>query len=515
MTLVSGETRRVRPRPPRRHRRPARRARSSSAPARRPGPSSSATSSAAARPTAFDRWLATRFGLHAIDAVAEKRLRHHGRPARHRHRPGPAHRGHRRAQAGQPRGVRRGRRSSSADGRRASGRVGAAVRAVALGRRTRSVPRTLEPVTHPRPRRPCTPSARPAADVPRRRRGRRRRRAPAHACRRWSSPASATSSRTKIAAVARGEAFLLQGGDCAETFDGVTADNVRNKLRVLLQMAVVLTYAASVPVVKVGRIAGQYAKPRSSDLETRDGVTPAGLPRRRGQRLRLHRRGPASRTRSGCVEVYNASAATLNLVRAFVTGGYADLRQVHTWNTDFVRSSPVGQRYEELAGEIDRALTFMQAIGADPDEFHRVDFHSSHEALMLEYEHALTRIDSRTAAAVRRVGPLRVDRRAHPPARRRARRAAPPHPQPDRRQARPDHDRRRRARAGRAAQPGQRAGPAHLHHPHGRRQDPRRPADAGREGRRRRRRGRLGLRPDARQHLRGVARATRPAASTT
>ena len=140
------------------------------------------------------------------------------------------------------------------------------------------------------------------------------------------------------------------------------------------------------------------------------------------------------------VEVYNASAATLNLVRAFVTGGYADLRQVHAWNTDFVRESPVGQRYELLAAEIDRALAFMQAIGADPDEFHRVDFYSSHEALMLEYEHALTRIDSRTEHAVRRLRPLRLDRRAHPPARRRARRAAPPHPQPDRREARPDHD---------------------------------------------------------------------------
>jgi 3-deoxy-7-phosphoheptulonate synthase len=201
--------------------------------------------------------------------------------------------------------------------------------------------------------------------------------------------------KTKIAAVTRGEAFLLQGGDCAETFAGVTADNVRNKLRVLLQMAVVLTYAASVPVVKVGRLAGQYAKPRSSDLETRDGVT---LPAYRGDAVNGFAFTPESRVPDPqrLVDVYNSSAATLNLVRAFVTGGYADLRQVHTWNTDFVRESPVGQRYEVLAGEIERALTFMQAIGADPDEFHRVDFHSSHEALVLEYEHALTRIDSRT-----------------------------------------------------------------------------------------------------------------------
>ncbi len=201
--------------------------------------------------------------------------------------------------------------------------------------------------------------------------------------------------KEKLGAVARGEAFLLQGGDCAETFDGVTADNVRNKLRVLLQMAVVLTYAASVPVVKLGRLAGQYAKPRSSDTETRGDVT---LPAYRGDAVNGFDFTEAARVPDPqrLVEVYHASASTLNLVRAFVTGGYADLRQVHTWNTDFVRESPVGRRYERLASEIDRALTFMTAIGADPDEFHRVDFHSSHEALVLEYEHALTRIDSRT-----------------------------------------------------------------------------------------------------------------------
>ncbi|PVG82771.1 3-deoxy-7-phosphoheptulonate synthase class II [Nocardioides gansuensis] len=205
--------------------------------------------------------------------------------------------------------------------------------------------------------------------------------------------------KEKIAAVTRGEAFMLQGGDCAETFDGVTADNVRNKLRVLLQMAVVLTYAASVPVVKVGRIAGQYAKPRSKDMETRvvagEEVT---LPAYRGDAVNGYEFTPEARIPDPqrLVDVYNSSAATLNLVRAFVTGGYADLRQVHTWNTDFVKSSAAGQRYEAVASEIDRALTFMRAIGADPDEFHRVDFHSSHEALVLEYEHAMTRIDSRT-----------------------------------------------------------------------------------------------------------------------
>jgi 3-deoxy-7-phosphoheptulonate synthase len=199
----------------------------------------------------------------------------------------------------------------------------------------------------------------------------------------------------KLAAVTRGEAFLLQGGDCAETFDGVTADNVRNKLRVLLQMAVVLTYAASVPVVKLGRFAGQYAKPRSSDFETRDGVT---LPAYRGDAVNGYEFTEASRIPDPqrLVDVYHSSASTLNLVRAFTTGGYADLRQVHAWNTDFVQGSAVGSRYEAVANEIDRALTFMKAIGADPDEFHRVEMHSSHEALVLEYEHAMTRIDSRT-----------------------------------------------------------------------------------------------------------------------
>ncbi|CAA9332285.1 MAG: 2-keto-3-deoxy-D-arabino-heptulosonate-7-phosphate synthase II [uncultured Nocardioidaceae bacterium] len=201
--------------------------------------------------------------------------------------------------------------------------------------------------------------------------------------------------RAQLAAVARGEAFLLQGGDCAETFDAVTADNVRNKLQVLLSMAVVLTYAAAVPVVKVGRIAGQYAKPRTADLETRDGVT---LPAYRGDAVNGFAFTPESRRPDPrrLLDVYHSSAATLNLTRAFVTGGYADLRQVHAWNTDFVRTSPAGKRYEMVAGEIDRALAFMTACGIDPDEFQSVDFFSSHEALLLEYEHALTRIDSRT-----------------------------------------------------------------------------------------------------------------------
>ncbi|WP_435769350.1 class II 3-deoxy-7-phosphoheptulonate synthase [Nocardioides sp. SYSU DS0651] len=200
-----------------------------------------------------------------------------------------------------------------------------------------------------------------------------------------------------LAAVARGEAFLLQGGDCAETLAGVSAENVRNKLRVLLQMAVVLTYAGSVPVVKLGRLAGQYAKPRSSDTETRDGVT---LPAYRGDAVNGFEFTPEARRHDPqrLLDVYNASASTLNLIRAFTTGGYADLRQVHTWNTDFVSGSLYGQRYEKLAQEIDKAMQFMHAIGIDAEELRRVDFHSSHEALVLEYEHAMTRIDSRTQA---------------------------------------------------------------------------------------------------------------------
>jgi 3-deoxy-7-phosphoheptulonate synthase len=201
--------------------------------------------------------------------------------------------------------------------------------------------------------------------------------------------------RTRLAAVAKGEAFLLQGGDCAEAFDGVSADQIRSKLKTLLQMAVVLTYAASVPVVKVGRIAGQYSKPRSKPTETRDGVT---LPVYRGDSVNGFAFTPESRRPDPerLKRMYNASASTLNLVRAFTTGGYADLRQVHAWNQDFVRNSPSGQRYERLAKEIDSALSFMNACGVDPEEFRTVEFYSSHEALVLDYETALTRTDSRT-----------------------------------------------------------------------------------------------------------------------
>jgi 3-deoxy-7-phosphoheptulonate synthase len=203
------------------------------------------------------------------------------------------------------------------------------------------------------------------------------------------------SLKERLAAVARGEAFVLQGGDCAETFAGSTADAIRGKLRTLLQMAVILTYAGSVPVVKIGRLAGQFAKPRSAATEHRDGTE---LPTYRGDAVNGLEFTAAARTPDPqrMLRACHYSAATLNLCRAFTQGGYADLRQLHTWNTDFVAASPAGQRYEALAGEIDRALTFMHASGIDPAEFRTVEFYSSHEALLLEYERAMTRIDSRT-----------------------------------------------------------------------------------------------------------------------
>jgi 3-deoxy-7-phosphoheptulonate synthase len=204
--------------------------------------------------------------------------------------------------------------------------------------------------------------------------------------------------RERLAAVARGEAFVLQGGDCAETFAGTTADSIRGRLRMLLQMAVVLTYAASVPVVKIGRMAGQFAKPRSAATEARDGVE---LPVYRGDAVNALEFTAAARTPDPgrLLDAYHCSAVTLNLCRAFASGGYADLRQVHAWNQDFVASSPAGQRYERLAGEIDRAIAFMHACGADPEEFRAVEFYSSHEALLLDYEQALTRTDSRTGGS--------------------------------------------------------------------------------------------------------------------
>lgn len=201
--------------------------------------------------------------------------------------------------------------------------------------------------------------------------------------------------KSRLADATKGDAFVLMGGDCAETFVANTADSIRARLKTVLQMAIVLTYGASMPVVKIGRIAGQYGKPRSSPEETIDGVS---LPSYRGDAVNGLDFTSESRQPDPMrlVQTYHASAATLNLVRAFTQGGYADLRQVHSWNQDFVSESTPGKRYEEMAAEIDRALSFMTACGADPEEFKRADFYASHEALLLDYEKPLTRIDSRT-----------------------------------------------------------------------------------------------------------------------
>ncbi|MDI6651742.1 3-deoxy-7-phosphoheptulonate synthase class II [Gluconobacter japonicus] len=201
--------------------------------------------------------------------------------------------------------------------------------------------------------------------------------------------------KTRLAAASRGEAFVLQGGACAESFDEFTADIVRDTFRVLLQMAVVLTFAAKVPVVKIGRMAGQYAKPRSSNTETIDGVT---LPCYRGDIIN----GPEftadaripnpSRMETG----YFQSAGVMNLLRAFANGGYANLHQVHSWNLGFVERSPLAARYRDLAHRIDETLSFMRACGFDAaaSQIDETEFYTSHEALLLPYEQALTRIDS-------------------------------------------------------------------------------------------------------------------------
>ena len=194
---------------------------------------------------------------------------------------------------------------------------------------------------------------------------------------------------------ARGEAFVLMGGDCAETFAANTADSIRARLKTVLQMAVVLTYGSRMPVVKIGRMAGQYFKPRSKLHETRDGLT---LPSYFGDGVNEQAFAAASReiNPQRLLSAYHASSAALNLVRAFTQGGYADLHQVHAWNQDFVRESEAGQRYDRIARDIDNALAFMRACGADPEEFRRVDFYASHEALVMDYEKPLVRIDSRT-----------------------------------------------------------------------------------------------------------------------
>ena len=199
----------------------------------------------------------------------------------------------------------------------------------------------------------------------------------------------------KLGAASRGEAFLLQAGDCAESFES-SADSIRDRLKVILQMAVVLTYAGGMPVVKVGRIAGQFAKPRSSDTETQGDVE---LPSFRGHIVNdigfseSERRAQPNRL----LMAYNRAAATLNLVRAFTRGGFADLSRVQQWNQEFVADSPIGEKYATLANDIEKSLDFMRACGIDLDRegsLNEVDFYTSHEALLLDYEEALTRKDS-------------------------------------------------------------------------------------------------------------------------
>ncbi|MBC9957614.1 class II 3-deoxy-7-phosphoheptulonate synthase [Yimella sp. cx-51] len=202
--------------------------------------------------------------------------------------------------------------------------------------------------------------------------------------------------RERLAAAAKGEAFVLQGGDCAEMFSAATAANIRDRIKTILQMAAVLTYGASTPVVKLGRIAGQYAKPRSNNTETRGDVT---LPAYRGDMVNDFAFTPESREPDPqrLLRAYHTSASTLNLVRAFTTGGFADLRHVHEWNRGFIANSAYA-RYETTAREIDKAMKFMQACGVDFDStpMSAVEFFASHEALLLDYEQPLTRIDSRT-----------------------------------------------------------------------------------------------------------------------
>ena len=207
----------------------------------------------------------------------------------------------------------------------------------------------------------------------------------------------ADALRAHLGAAGRGEAFLLQGGDCAEVFAEATADRIRRKIMTVLQMAVVLTYGASLPVIKMGRMAGQYAKPRSADTETRDGVT---LPAVRGDIVNGYGFTAAERTPDPdrLLEAYHTSASTLNLIRAFTTGGFASLLRVHEWNRGFM-ANPAYARYEALAAEIDRAIRFMAACGADFEALRSVDFYASHEGLLLDYERPLTRIDSRTGLA--------------------------------------------------------------------------------------------------------------------
>ena len=208
----------------------------------------------------------------------------------------------------------------------------------------------------------------------------------------------ARSLKAQLGNVANGKAFLLQGGDCAESFSEFHANNIRDTFKVMMQMAVVMTFAGGLPVVKVGRMGGQFAKPRSSDVETIDGET---LPSYRGDIINSVDFTPAARIPDPqrMIEAYNQSTATLNLIRAFATGGMADLHEVHKWNLDFAHQSEISSKYEELAENIAQSLEFMAACGVSSNTYRTLretDFYTSHEALLLPYEEAFTRQDSLT-----------------------------------------------------------------------------------------------------------------------
>lgn len=205
------------------------------------------------------------------------------------------------------------------------------------------------------------------------------------------------SLKALLAKAVTGDAFLLQGGDCAENFSHVTAPKIRETLKVLLQMAITLTYAGGVPVIKVGRIAGQFAKPRSSDTEKIGDLT---LPSYRGDMVNAPEPTLEARTPNPklMLKGYNMAASTLNLLRAFTRGGFAALHRVQAWNQEFVSQSPMGQTYERMARQIDQAIQFMETIGisVDSPQINQAQLFTSHEALLLGYEQALTRIDSTT-----------------------------------------------------------------------------------------------------------------------
>ena len=305
-----------------------------------------------------------------------------------------------------------------------------------------------------------------------------------------------------LAKVGAGEAFLLQGGDCAESFAEHSANNIRDFFRVFLQMAVVLTFAGALPVVKIGRIAGQFAKPRSSPMEKQGSVE---LPVYRGDNINGMEFTEESRTPdpNRQIEAYRQSAATLNLLRAFATGGYANLSNAHQWMLGFVKDSPQSHRYEELAARITESLEFMRACGIDPEvhpEMRTTDIYTSHEALLLGYEQAMTRVDSTSGDWYCTSGHMALDRRSHAPAGSCPCRVLPRHQESDRHQVRAVARARGAHPPARHSRSRARAGTDHADLPLRRRQGRRSSAEIDRRRAPCRAPGSVVVRPDARQH---------------